>query len=85
MKAKNRKPPDARIYARVEAMPAVGCSCIFDKRYFRSLPHYCEGRAKLKRGRVYSRKRIEVSDKNKSLNHQKQSVAKRLSIFALIG
>ena len=30
MKAKNRKPPDAR-GARVEAMPAVGCSCIFEE------------------------------------------------------
>ena len=84
VKAKKRKLPDARD-ARVEAMPAVGCSCIFDKRYFRSLPHYCEGRAKLKRGREYSRKRIEVSDKNKSLNHQKPGAPKGLPIFALGG
>ena len=62
-------------------MPAVGCSCIFDMGYFRSLPHYCEGRAKLKRGRVYSRKRIEVSDKNKSLNHQKLGAPKGIAYF----
>ena len=31
MKAKNRKPPDARTYARVKAMPAVGCSCTFEE------------------------------------------------------
>ena len=30
MKAKKRKPPDARD-ARVETMPAVGCSCIFEE------------------------------------------------------
>ena len=31
MKAKNRKPPDARDARAFEAMPAVGCSCIFEE------------------------------------------------------
>ena len=84
MKAKKRKPPDARD-ARALRLCLRLAAVAFSKKCFRSLPHYCEGRAKLKRGRVYSRKRIEVSDKNKSLNHQKPGAPKGLSIFALAG
>ena len=84
MKAKKRKPPDARD-ARALRLCLRLAAVAFSKRCFRSLPHYCEGRAKLKRGRGYSRKRIEVSDKNKSLNHQKPGAPKGLPIFALIG
>ena len=84
MKAKNRKPPGARD-ARALRLCLRLAAVTLSKRCFRSLPHYCEGLMKLTRGRVYSRKRIEVSDKNKSLNHQKPGAPKGLPIFALIG
>ena len=38
-----------------------------------------------KMARVQKRINIVVLKKNESLNHQKQSVAKRLPIFALVG
>jgi hypothetical protein len=84
VKAKKRKPPDARD-ARALMLCLRLAAGALTKRCFRSLPHYCEGRANRQRWRVYSRKRIEVSDKNKSLNHQKPGAPKGLPIFALAG
>lgn len=83
VKAKNRKPPDAR-GARVKAMPAVGCSCIFDKRYFRSLPLHSNCGMTLKEGGGTAENELGA-DKNKSLKPQKPSAPKGLPIFALIG
>ena len=85
MKAKNRKPPDACIYARVEAMPAVGCSCIFEEVLpIVAVSQQREDELK-KMARVQKRINIVGLKKNERLNHQKQSVAKRLPIFALVG
>ena len=84
VKAKKRKPPDARDARALKLCLRLAAGAL-TKRCFRSWPHHCKGRAKLKRGWVYSRKRIEVSDKNKSLNHQKPGAPKGLPIFALAG
>jgi len=80
VKAKKRKPPDARV-ARVQAMPAVGCSCIFDKRYFRSLPSHSNCGMTLKGRWGYSRKWTRGGGQKQKFVSSKAGCSKRIAYF----
>ena len=66
-------------------MPAVDCSCTFDKRYFRCVAVSQQLRDDPQRRVGVQQKMNPGADKNKSLNHQKPGAPKGLPIFALAG